>query len=180
MQRYFFSLSELDQFTASLNSHPQSNACSHCHRNDQWISHGYVYEQSGQTIGKRILCAKRYRKHGCGRTRQLYLHQRLPHWRYPLTVLLSFIHALLQGMTVEGAYGHALGHQHSEPRQAWRWLNALWRRVGWFRSVVPDKLIITVRRRTRRLTVLVSTLQAWWRYWPDKPAIHVTLQARFC
>tara|TARA_R110001592_G_C13144876_1_gene747645 strand:- start:227 stop:1258 length:1032 start_codon:yes stop_codon:yes gene_type:complete len=126
MQRFFSSLCELDLFTHSLDSLTFDFSCQHCSRNDQWVSHGYVCKQSGEKVGKRILCARRYGKQGCGRTRQLYLQDIIPQRRYTLSKLLAFIAALIKGLTVEQAYYHAAGHDHGSHRQAWRWLNALW------------------------------------------------------
>ena len=45
MQLFFSSLSELEHFTHRLKTLPKDNACEHCARNDQWVSHGYVYKQ---------------------------------------------------------------------------------------------------------------------------------------
>ena len=126
MQRFFSSLCELDQFSFSLDNPKHDNHCQHCARNDQWVSHGYLYKSSGEKIGKRILCAKRYGKLGCGHTRQLYLQQFIPQRRYCLNKLVSFILSLIRGATVEHAYFDAVGHHHGSYRQAWRWLKALW------------------------------------------------------
>lgn len=180
MQRYFFSLSELEQFTYSLDCLSPDNQCQHCSRNDQWVSHGYVYKQTGEKIGKRLLCAKRYNKQGCGRTRQLYLQNIIPQRRYPLSTLLTFILSLIRGATVEQAYFRAIGHEHSSHRQAWRWLDALWRRIGWFRSRRPETDVEPVRRRSRRLSLLLSTLNEWWHQCPDKNGCQRQAQQHFC
>lgn len=183
MQQFFSSLVELEQFSLSLNSHSTSNSCPHCCQNDQWVSHGYLYKQTGEKVGKRILCAKRYGKQGCGRTRQLYLQQVIPGRRYTLSTLLAFVLALIHGATVEQAYFKALGHEYQSPRQAWRWLNALWSQMSVFRGEVvdlPDLSSKSIRRRSRRLSVLLSTLRDWWHYCSDKWSIQCCCQARFC
>jgi len=183
MQRFFSSLYELDQFTRSLDSQPSIVPCRHCSRTDQWISHGYVYKFSGEKVGKRILCGKRYGKQGCGHTFQLYLRHIIPQRRYTLSELMAFILALVNGATVEQAFHQALQHSLFEHRQAWRWLNALWQRMGRFRASVatvpPVQGAARPRCRSRRLTLLLSTLGEWLRGFPDRLAIQVLRQERF-
>ena len=109
----FSSLGAIEQFTRSLNSLASDNACQHCHQNDQWHSHGYVYKQQAidqrSAIGKRMICSNRYGKGGCGHTRQLYLSDMIPHKHHRLCVVVAFIVALLQGHSVTDAYRQALG-----------------------------------------------------------------------
>lgn len=166
MQMFFSSLSELDQFTHRLQSLPQDNACRNCYKNDQWVSHGYVYKQRSiqqrEIVGKRMLCGQRYGKQGCGRTRQLYVDSTVPNRRYRLSVILAFIAQLVRGGSVAHAYHNAVGHSFCEPRQAWRWLTALERQLGRFRLRISrqrahDTPVTTFR--SRRLTILLSTLR---------------------
>jgi len=182
MQRFFSSLCHLDHFSLSLDSMSKQH-CSHCNQNDQWISHGYVYRQSGEKVGKRILCAKRYGKRGCGRTRQLYLQHVIPQRRYSLSKLVAFVCALIRGLTVERAYIEAVGHAHSSHRQAWRWLSALWARMSYFRSEVYslfDTGLSSRPYRSPRLAILMSTLASWMRLLPDKRTFQLNRQRRFC
>jgi len=182
MQRFFASLRDMDYFSRSLDclsKHP----CSHCQRNDQWVSHGYVYKQSGEKVGKRILCGKRYGKRGCGHTRQLYLQHIIPQRRYTLSQLLAFVCALIRGLTVERAYVEAVGHTHSSHRQSWRWLSALWARMSCFRNEVPGSSRSdwsSLRCRSRRLSILLSTLKHWLIQVPDKRSVQCCWQRRFC
>jgi len=183
MQRFFSSLCELDRFTHSLDSLTLDDRCQHCFQTDQWVSHGYLYKQSGEVVGKRILCAQRYGKQGCGRTRQLYLQHAIPQRRYTLSKLLTFIIALIKGATVEQAYYQAIGHDHGSHRHAWRWLNALWTRMSRFRAAftrLPDPDSPTTQYRSRRLSILLSILSHWLARFPDKQVIQVHLQERFC
>lgn len=183
MQRFFSSLSELDHFTYSLDNLASENQCEHCSRNDQWVSHGYVWKKSGEKAGKRILCGKRYGKRGCGRTRQLYLQHVIPQRRYSLSRLLIFILTLIRGATVEQAYFRAVEHSYSEHRQAWRWLRALWTQMSRFRAALvlpPAPGASPVRYRSRRLSILLTTLREWLLRFPDQHAIQVILQERFC
>lgn len=183
MQRFFSSLVEMDQFTHSLDNLTSDNQCKHCSRNDQWVSHGYVRKKSGEKAGKRILCGKRYGKLGCGRTRQLFLQHIIPQRRYTLPKLLTFVLALIRGATVEQAYNYTVGHDHFEHRQAWCWLQALWMQMSRFRpalAITPDPGSSSIRYRSRRLSILLTTLKDWLRHYPDQPSIQVALQDRLC
>ncbi|MER2491631.1 hypothetical protein [Catenovulum sediminis] len=82
MQRFFSSLFQLDIFTRSLDSLNSHQTCQHCACSNSWVSHGFIYRQSGLKVGKRILCANRYGKSGCGRTLALYLADFIPNRRY--------------------------------------------------------------------------------------------------
>jgi hypothetical protein len=130
MLRFFSSLQRIEQHIASLNHH-HTTVCPVCHQTQQWVSHGYLYKTSTQQhVGKRILCSRRYGKSGCGHSQSLYLACVIPQRRYPLSVLLAFVWALINGQTVECAYFHAIRHTHSSSRQAWRRLNGLWTSMG--------------------------------------------------
>ncbi|MBK8974086.1 MAG: hypothetical protein IPM37_22995 [Hahellaceae bacterium] len=178
MQTFFSSLNDIERFTQSIGSQ-SSCACPHCQLSDQWVSHGYVYSQAGEITGKRLVCGRRYGKNGCGRTQQLYLNEVLPHRRYRLSVLMAFITRLIQGMAVRCAYHAALGHAIYEPRQAWRWLNALWARMPRWRTCLPS-LNITVRRyRSWRLRLLLNALSAWLTG-SDSTLLQEQLQQPFC
>lgn len=170
MQIFFSTLPQLESFTR-LKTLPKENACQHCKRNDQWLSHGYVYKQHSSQqrdiIGKRILCGRRFGQLGCGRTRQLYLDQYVPQRHYSLAVLIAFARLLLSGVGVQQAYRQALGEPHKDPRQAWRWLEALYFQLGFFRSYlgkVSQLSIEFIGRQalqypSRRRNILHSTIK---------------------
>ena len=167
MQVFFSSLCELDSFTRRLKALPQSNACEYCKRNDQWVSHGYVYKQRSidkkEVVGKRILCGRRFGAGGCGRTRQLYLHTVIPNRHYFLGVVLAFIAALVNGSSMRRAWCAALGHDLYEPRQAWRWVLSLMQRLSRFRGQVclQDEVpCASFSKRSHRLQILLPTLKA--------------------
>lgn len=168
MQMFFSSLTELEHFTHSLATLSPDNACEHCSKNDQWVCHGYVYKQRSidqrEVVGKRLLCAQRYGKNGCGRTRQLYLETLVPRRRYTMSTVLAFIFQLLQGLSVKHAYHAAIGHQRGEPRQAWRWLSALMSQLSRFRLHVSRQATAAHHpsdRHCRRLAVLLPTLSLY-------------------
>jgi hypothetical protein len=120
-----------------------------------------------EITGKRLVCGRRYGKNGCGRTQQLYLGDVLPHRRYRLSVLMAFITRLIQGMAVRCAYHAALGHAIYEPRQAWRWLNALWAGMPRWRTGLPSLNSAVRHYRSRRLSVLLNALTAWFSRFPS-------------
>jgi hypothetical protein len=180
MQQFFSSFSKLEAFSHSLNT--LSHTCRHCACSDQWISHGFIYRQAGIQVGKRILCAKRYGKLGCGRTFALYLAAFIPERRYSLSAIWAFVLSLIQDFSVAQAYFSAVGHGHFSHRQAYRWLNALYANVGLFRCQLPfaSAHSISVVHRSTRLSILLTTLSAWLNYFPDKFDIQIQLTQRFC
>ncbi|MCD9460738.1 hypothetical protein, partial [Marinibactrum halimedae] len=101
MRRFFPSLSSLESYTRSLKTLPKADTCQHCLKNDQWVSHGYVYKRGAsrfnEVTGKRILCSARYGRTGCGHTRRLYLDHCIPHCHYSLGVVVAFIQCLIRG-----------------------------------------------------------------------------------
>lgn len=172
MQIFFPSIQSINQFTSSLNSLSEQDACSHCSKYTQWVAHGYVYKQRSishrETVGKRILCANRYGKVGCGHTRQLYLQSTIPHRSYGVATLAMFTLLLLQGFSVAKAYQKTTKKEGVEPRQGWRWLQRLFCRIGHFRSLLlrqissssPEATTTPPTTHCRRLQLLLPTLKA--------------------
>ncbi len=167
MQLFFSSRFELEHYTHYLQVLPDDHACQYCEQNDHWVSHGYVYKQCSidqrEVVGKRILCSNRFQHLGCGRTRQLYLHDALPGRRYSLHALVAFILNLLNGLSVSRAYQCAT-HVHSS-RHAWRWLNDLFAQLSHFRTRLcrlapgePSAAVFPLPP-DRRLRILLPTLQ---------------------
>lgn len=185
MQVFFSSLQTLESYTHSLNSLPKEDACQFCLQNNQWVSHGYVYKQcssKGITLaGKRIICSSRYSRRGCGRTRQLYLDHCIPRRRYTLDIVIAFIGLLLKGIWLEDAYREVLQDHEKEGRHAWRWIDALYKQLGHFRSAfclsVNTKELLT-KHHHRRLRILLPTLSALLRKQDNPTAIQSTLQSR--
>lgn len=155
--RFFSSIESLDTFTYSLPcSLSSKDACQHCKKNNQWVSHGYTYKKAPhhqRISGKRIVCSNRYGKSGCGRTRQLYLADVIPRRRYTLSVIITFIRALLANNTVEGSYLLAIQATGIETRHAWRWLRDLFKQLPRWRSCLPlghERFIPCRSSRTRQ------------------------------
>lgn len=183
MQLFYSTLTELNFFTLSVNSLLFNQPCPHCQCSDQWVSHGFNYNQAGQVRGKRIVCCARFGKHGCGRTVALYLASVLPKRRYLLTALFQIISSLLQGYTVEQSYFKAIGHQHHSCRQAYRWLNSLYAKLGDFRVClsrhVPPVSSIG-HHRSSRLSSLLSTLKVMVSHFPDLSVFQQKMNQVFC
>jgi len=75
MQRFFADLKTLHIFTLSLDFHQDELTCQHCAKNDQFVSHGFVYKQRSieikEPVAKRIFCSNRHQRSGCGRSFQI-------------------------------------------------------------------------------------------------------------
>lgn len=186
MQIFFSSMASLEHFTHSLGMLTQDNACEHCSQNDQWVSHGFVYRQQTMArrdvVGKRILCSQRYGKNGCGRTRQLYFGCIIPKRRHCMQTLATFILLLCKGLTVTQAYRDARHDQHRDPRQAWRWLNALTAQLGRLRTTLCKRAsseATCLHRRSRKLAVLLPTFHTLFHLHPDGSTIQTLQQQCF-
>lgn len=186
MQLFFSSLASLEYFTHSLNTLSSDQACQNCQQNNHWVSHGYVYKQQSSNqrniVGKRIVCANRHKKAGCGRTRQLYLQTIVPGRRYDMNALIAFVTLLFEGVAVEKAYRCATNKQHIDAGHAWQWLRALYTQLGRFRSLLtkPENAHDNqTYSRSRRLTILRPTLQALFASQLDREAFQFHQQARF-
>lgn len=157
-------MNAIESFTHSLQNQTD-NACRHCSKSDQWVSHGYIYkiDPKEKPVGKRILCTNRYGKQGCGRTRALSLANTLPGHRYDTSQLMRFICALLAGLSISKAYYTVISHKQ-DARQAWRWVNRLMCRLGLFRQALrrpghAKPANKPYHQRSRRLQILLPTLQ---------------------
>ncbi len=182
MQVYFSSLDELQRFTPSLRMLSHENACLHCKQDDQWVSHGVVYNRHRQVTGKRIVCSSRYGRMGCGRTRQLYLKRYIPRRWYDLETVVAFICSLLKGVSAADAYRYAIGNQDHDARQGWRWLNSLYAQLGRFRSFLIGVVRETAQappKSATRMKVLLPTLEAIVRHLDGRISPHPVLQPRF-
>ena len=122
---FFKNLDALNQFTLSVELNQGDVRCAKCEQRDQFVSHGFVYKQlnhgQSQIVGKRLFCANRRRKSGCGGTLRLYLAERIPQLVHSSLQVTTFVLALLLGNTIKQAYQTATGTQDS--RHAFRWLN---------------------------------------------------------
>ncbi len=182
MQRFFSTLSELEFFSLSANSLLFNQPCPHCHKCDQWCSHGYRYNQAGDIRGKRIICCTRFGKRGCGKTIALYLTHVLPQRRYCLRVINTFVQLLIRGNTIERAYHSAVKHTHYSHRQAYRWLDGLVAKLGLFRTLtpLPEQPSSLTHPCSSRLTVLLSTFASILQQWPDLSKFQAHINQRLC
>ena len=163
MQKYFNTIESIDSFTLSLDYHKNKLQCHHCKKNNQFVSHGFIYKQRSmklsEPVGKRIICSNRYGRSGCGRTFQLYVAEEFPSFHYGSIHLVIFITSLLKNLTVHASYQKATGQL--ETRNAWRWLNKLmikltdYRRFLKARTQIVSTLFIS---KAKRLQLLLPTL----------------------
>jgi hypothetical protein len=167
MKRYFDDLDSLNRFTLSLDCQADSLRCQHCSKKDQFVSHGFVYKKQfhGKTrpVGRRLFCSNRYGRSGCGRTVRLYLKTELAKWHYTATHLTVFLLTLLAGQSTQQAYQVAT--QTTEPRNAWRWLNALRRKLIDYRVfVIPQtsQPVGLFKSMTKQRRIVLSTLQTFF------------------
>ena len=111
-----------------------------------------------------------------------YVDDVIPQRRYTLSILLVFVNTLVGGNTVEHPYYQAIGHTHSSPRQAWRWLNSMWANTSRFRlwPVCSSFTESIMQSRSRRLTLLLNTLHPYLTRLPQPQRIQHDMQCRFC
>ncbi len=162
MKRFFENFEAITQFTRSLD-YQDTLECAFCFKSDQFVSHGIVYKQRSiaieDPVGRRIFCSNRYGRSGCGRTFQLYVADEIPSFHYGAAQLFAFIHSLFTHLTLDQAYEQATGQ--IEPRNAWRWLNKLSRRLCDFRRFLCFKTSTSshlFKHRPKRLQILLPTL----------------------
>lgn len=186
MQKYFSHIESIDSFSLSLDVHKDVLHCLHCSKNDQFSSHGFVYKQRSQTVkgkvGKRIFCSNRYGRSGCGRTFRLYVAKEFPCLQYGAAHLFVFLLALISHATVQHAYEKATGTE--EPRNAWRWINKLQRKLIEYRCFLKrrtEELGIQFSSRVRRLQILLPTVKQLFSLLDDCPCAHYQMrhQLRF-
>ena len=163
MQLYYPSLHAIEQQTMQL----EHAHCVHCQQTQQLVSHGFVRKKrpcaEPETVGKRVFCSNRNNRTGCGRTMQLYLDSTIRYLYHAGCCVVTFVLALIEGMSIQNAYQHATGT--AAPRHAYRWLNRLGERLSAYRSLshqppLPDTVAIATVKRPSRLLLLMSTFTA--------------------
>lgn len=129
------------------------------------MSHGYVYRKrhgGGRiAVGKRLLCANRRGRGGCGATLLLYVADCLPRHHYGAAVLQGFVMALLGGAAVANAWCLASGAQSA--RHGWRWLTRLQTGLVRLRAQLPGpaaQCATPFAARSHRLRLLLPTFAA--------------------
>ena len=162
MKRYFDTLDSLHRFTLSLDCQTDPVCCQHCSKTDQFVSHGFVYKKQRQgepmAVGKRLLCSNRYGHAGCGRTVRLYLQTQIARLHYSTVQITAFLLALIAGHSIADAYQAAT--ETTEPRNAWRWLHKVQRKLIDYRPLIHHRMADSgyLTTHTQR-GILLSTLQ---------------------
>lgn len=135
--------------------------CDRCGLDDQFVSHGFVYQKQHQSqpvrVGKRLCCSNRFGRSGCGKTVRLYLADAIPRLHYSAQVVSLFLVALLQGSSVISAYQQAIGSER-EARQAWRWIGRLYRQLPLWRADFEKRSESLVKKGSARLQVLLCSV----------------------
>lgn len=136
MQIYYANLDAISQTTMQLDQ----VLCLHCGKAGQLVSHGFVYKKQAvatepMAIGKRVLCAQRHQRSGCGRTVQLMLATMLRYLHVIGSVVVTFMSHLAQGLSIARAYEQSTGTLDS--RHAYRWIAKLFSCLSHYRSAVP-------------------------------------------
>ena len=178
---FFSSFDDLQSRTLNLQAHPDRFVCHKCKHSEYFVSHGFSYAKARAaqrvTVGKRLFCADRFGRGGCGATLRLYLFDRLPRLHVGAPAMQAFLTHLDAGMAVESAYAQSRPAArivpcaapqlektmptllpHRSPRNAWRWLKKLDRNLPRFRALLtgPDALGgLPFTTRSARLRLLL-------------------------
>jgi len=165
MVKYFKNIESIHQFTLELERYSDSLNCHYCLKNDQFVSHGFVYKKQSRgekrKVGKRIFCSNRSGRTGCGSTLRFYLSEELHAFHYNTSQLFIFLSSLIARLSIQAAYQQATGTR--EPRNAYRWLNRLQPKLIEYRRLLkrPTKSIeLTFKSSTKRFQILLPTIQS--------------------
>ncbi len=177
MRTYFDNVDTLHRYTLELDLHQDELLCPNWFKCNSFVSHGFVYKQISSTqkvvVGKRIFCTNRHAKTGCGTTRRLYLAETIPSLRYSTQHLFTFLLSLIALCSIQQAYEAATGTK--DPRNAYRWLHKLSLKLMNFRqglTLHAPSLAERFKTRTRRLRVILPTLQTLFSTLPTNPCTH--------
>lgn len=183
MTYFFETIEQVNQFTSSLALNRRQIVCANCNQSDQFVSHGFVYKKHFQgktiTVGKRLFCANRRQRTGCGSTLRLYLATQIPRQVCSALQMTIFLKALLARSTVQHAY--QLATKTLDPRNAYRWLNKLKARLGDYRTFVQRADIETTAApgfATRRLQLLLPIIKRICLKTADQPCQGYQMQTR--
>lgn len=162
MKLFFPDDASLESFAQSLPVQQGQTQCTHCLKQDQFVSHSWVYRQRSMTkrvvVGKRLFCSNRYGRSGCGRTVQLMIADCIPHLHYPASVVSRFITRLFAQDGISHAYRQATGQ--FETRHAWRWIAKLMAQLSQYRCTLKTRAPnVAVKHRSKALSLLLPTLR---------------------
>lgn len=181
MPLFFKTIDQINQFTLSLELNQGQVICANCKQCDQFVSHGFVYKNlnHGKTmlVGKRLFCANRRQRSGCGRTLRLYLAEQIPMLVYSTLQMTIFLKALLACNTIQNAYEAATGT--NDPRNAYRWLNKLKSKLIDYCTFLkkPRELFISIHQfSTRRLQLLLPIIKNIFFTIDDQPCQNYQIQ----
>ena len=118
----------------------RQQACPHCSKHGNLISHGYAYgyrpEGGGQETRRiRFFCSDRFAKSGCGKTFSLLWCDRLVNSSACLKQLIVFLTAFATGSTVHKAWYKSKANFSIST--AYRWVKRFLRSISHIRSQLP-------------------------------------------
>jgi len=181
MLKFFKNIDTLHQFTMELELHQDNLQCRKCNKSDQFVSHGYVYKKKNKggkrTVGKRIFCSNRFGKTGCGCTLRLYLADEIPRLQFNTTHFFIFLTNLFIGSSIQKAY--TVATNTCDPRNAYRWLKKLKRKLIDYRHVLSHRLQAASgasQFTNKRLQLLLPTLQNILSHLGSPPCAQYQLQ----
>jgi hypothetical protein len=111
LRRFASSKAELEE----CREQAKQRACPHCRRLGTLIGHGllwgYAERQARQRVvrGRRLLCSKRYRRPGCGRTVSIWLDSVIAGFLVRTRTLSAFVVLVSGGSSVKAAWETAAG-----------------------------------------------------------------------
>jgi len=161
-------MATLHQFTMELDLHRSTLECKNCATHNDFISHGFVIKKCSQNdpqkVGKRLLCANRYGRSGCGATLRLYLTASIPGFKHSAFVMTLFLTGLLRGLSIQEAYQSAT--HTDDPRHAYRWIRRCYDKLIVYRGRLKGhsgSLSGQFSSRVHSLRLLLPTLAQLFR-----------------
>lgn len=164
MKKFFHDLNSLNRFICDIDLHRYKLRCDKCSSGEYFVAHDYIYikqhNHHKKIVGRRLFCSNRYGRKGCGTTFRLYLASVIPKLKYTASEVTCFLESLLDNKTVQSAYKKAT--RSEDPRNAYRWLNKLYRALVNFRGAITRLTYEAATRhkyRTTRFNQLLPTIQ---------------------
>ncbi len=161
MKKFFDDLNSLHRFIRNIDLQRDKLRCRHCSKGEHFVAHDFIYKKQNnglkKIVGRRIFCSNRYGRTGCGATYRLYLATIVPTFKFTSPNISRFIKSLLDNNSIQKAYKEATGSE--DPRNAYRWLNKLYRTLTSYRAAI-NRFNHDANQRvyqTKRFKILLPT-----------------------
>jgi len=164
MKLYFDSLSKLESFTLNIDCYVDKVECPICSKRGQLVSHGYLYRWIGgilRVVGKRILCAARRGRNGCGSTQSLYIKTDLPRFHYTVVHVCHFFMCLVF-LKKSVAESYQLATNCYDSRNAYRWVSKAKNKFSQYRHFLERQSLESTdftNVASSQLRVLMATIR---------------------